>query len=305
MVWAPDSFSEPRSLYAADALMCMYDASFQCAFFFHKFTGKERDSESGLDEFGARYYASSLGRFMIPDWAAAPTDVPYANFGNPQSLNLYSYVENNPTTTGDPDGHCCSDWADWVDSKVQVARDYYAANPGTDSPAWAATKTFLSGVAEDVTSGAGDVLRLGTGVPAAVDAAQKGNYLAAVSDLAQDGGRVGQVILGVTGVAAKVSPAINAQEVSAKAGTNSVETSAGRVDLQGEGHYSKAAGQAVNTPHVHENASNTNPASGQTFPYQQKVPRPATNADVSAAAKAAGVRVTPKPLPIKTKPEQQ
>ncbi|MBZ5512183.1 MAG: RHS repeat-associated core domain-containing protein [Acidobacteriia bacterium] len=74
------------------------------------FTGKERDSESGLDEFGARYYSSSMGRFMTPDWAAKPTSVPYANFGNPQSLNLYSYVENNPTTTGDPDGH--GEWYD-------------------------------------------------------------------------------------------------------------------------------------------------------------------------------------------------
>ena len=73
----------------------------------YKFTGKERDSESGLDEFGARYYGSSLGRFMIPDWAEKPTTVPYASFGNPQSLNLYSYVNNNPTTTRDPDGHQC------------------------------------------------------------------------------------------------------------------------------------------------------------------------------------------------------
>ena len=72
----------------------------------YKFTGKERDAESGLDMFGARYYASSMGRFMIPDWAAKPTNVPYASFGNPQSLNLYSYVNNNPTTTRDPDGHC-------------------------------------------------------------------------------------------------------------------------------------------------------------------------------------------------------
>ena len=72
-------------------------------------TGKERDTESGLDMFGARYYGSSLGRFMTPDWAAKPIDVPYANFGNPQSLNLYSYVNNNPTTTRDPDGHCAED----------------------------------------------------------------------------------------------------------------------------------------------------------------------------------------------------
>jgi RHS repeat-associated protein len=68
-------------------------------------TGKERDTESGNDYFGARYYGSSLGRFMTPDWAAKPTNVPYASFGNPQSLNLYSYVNNNPTTTRDPDGH--------------------------------------------------------------------------------------------------------------------------------------------------------------------------------------------------------
>ena len=33
----------------------------------YKFTGKERDSESNLDNFGARYYASTTGRFMIPD----------------------------------------------------------------------------------------------------------------------------------------------------------------------------------------------------------------------------------------------
>jgi len=72
----------------------------------HKFTGKERDGESGLDEFGARYYSSSLGRFMIPDWAAMPTAVPYADFGNPQSLNLYSYRSNNPLSGADTDGHC-------------------------------------------------------------------------------------------------------------------------------------------------------------------------------------------------------
>ncbi|MDP9338690.1 MAG: hypothetical protein M3P45_07470, partial [Acidobacteriota bacterium] len=57
-----------------------------------KFTGKELDTESGLDNFGARYNSSTMGRFMTPDWSAAPMGVPYANFGNPQSLNLYSYV---------------------------------------------------------------------------------------------------------------------------------------------------------------------------------------------------------------------
>jgi RHS repeat-associated protein len=69
------------------------------------FTGKERDSETGNDYFGARYYASSLGRWMSPDWSAKEEPVPYAKLGDPQSLNLYSYVLNNPTTRLDSDGH--------------------------------------------------------------------------------------------------------------------------------------------------------------------------------------------------------
>jgi RHS repeat-associated protein len=56
------------------------------------FTGKERDSESGNDYFGARYYASSMGRWLSPDWSGPGDPVPYANFEDPQSLNLYSYV---------------------------------------------------------------------------------------------------------------------------------------------------------------------------------------------------------------------
>jgi len=75
-------------------------------------TGKERDGESGLDEFGARYYSSQYGRFMTPDWASGASPVPYADFSNPQTLNLYSYVKNNPTTLTDPNGHCWS----WVQS---------------------------------------------------------------------------------------------------------------------------------------------------------------------------------------------
>jgi RHS repeat-associated protein len=71
----------------------------------YKFTGKERDAESGLDDFGARYHASALGRFMTPDWDAKPVAVPYAKFGDPQTLNLYSYVENGPVNRADADGH--------------------------------------------------------------------------------------------------------------------------------------------------------------------------------------------------------
>ncbi|MGA7317477.1 MAG: RHS repeat-associated core domain-containing protein [Silvibacterium sp.] len=73
------------------------------------FTGKERDAESGNDYFGARYYASNAGRFMSPDWSAQAEPVPYAKLDDPQSLNLYAYVANNPLSRVDPDGHCGSD----------------------------------------------------------------------------------------------------------------------------------------------------------------------------------------------------
>jgi RHS repeat-associated protein len=111
---------EPKTydlLHAYDAGAHFHDG-FGCVFVSrsvsvpHKFTGKERDSESGLDEFGARYYASSAARFMTPDWAEKPIDVPYANFDNLQSLNLYSYVNSNPTATRDPDGHETQDTLD-------------------------------------------------------------------------------------------------------------------------------------------------------------------------------------------------
>ena len=71
----------------------------------HHFTKKERDTESGLDYFEARYYGSLLGRFMSPDWSSSTVPVPYADLNNPQSLNLYAYVQNNPVTHDDLTGH--------------------------------------------------------------------------------------------------------------------------------------------------------------------------------------------------------
>ena len=84
----------------------------------YKFTGKERDSESGLDFFIARYYSSNLGRFLSPDeFTGGPLDafssndphppgpLPYADITNPQSLNKYPYTYNNPLNNIDPDGH--------------------------------------------------------------------------------------------------------------------------------------------------------------------------------------------------------
>ncbi len=63
------------------------------------FTGQRKDASSGLMYYGARYYDAGLGRFVSAD-----SMVPNAN--NPQALNRYSYVSNNPLNFTDPTGHC-------------------------------------------------------------------------------------------------------------------------------------------------------------------------------------------------------
>nr|WP_255551558.1 RHS repeat-associated core domain-containing protein [Granulicella sp. dw_53] len=65
----------------------------------YKFTGQERDSESGLDNFNARYHLSALGRFMSPDPYNGSFDL-----SNPQSFNRYVYVNDRPLTSTDPTG---------------------------------------------------------------------------------------------------------------------------------------------------------------------------------------------------------
>jgi RHS repeat-associated protein len=83
-----------------------------------QFTGKERDAETGLDYFLARYYSGAQGRFLSPDeFKGGPDDaltgrdiippgpLPYADIANPQTLNKYTYTINNPLRYVDPDGH--------------------------------------------------------------------------------------------------------------------------------------------------------------------------------------------------------
>ncbi len=87
----------------------------------YKFTGKKRDTESGLDYFPARYLGSSMGRWMSPDpipwlgWQHPPEGSSEEEegeslrkfedwIGNPQNLNMYAYVNNNPLRYTDPTG---------------------------------------------------------------------------------------------------------------------------------------------------------------------------------------------------------
>jgi RHS repeat-associated protein len=83
-----------------------------------KFTAKERDSESRLDYFIARYYSWASGRFQSPDyWPDGTVDphignpayqsgsLPFADIADPQTHNQYVYVRNNPLRYTDPNGH--------------------------------------------------------------------------------------------------------------------------------------------------------------------------------------------------------
>jgi RHS repeat-associated protein len=96
-----------------------------------QFTGKERDPETNLDYFDARYYGSLYGRFTSPDeftggpdelydFADNAGDNPllYAEKGEPQSLNKYQYCYNNPLVYTDIDGH--KPW-NWVKAGLEVA----------------------------------------------------------------------------------------------------------------------------------------------------------------------------------------
>ena len=65
-----------------------------------KFSGKERETYSGLDYFGARYFDHNSYRFISVD----PIINRKEAFFNPQLWNLYSYCRNNPVTYLDPDG---------------------------------------------------------------------------------------------------------------------------------------------------------------------------------------------------------
>jgi RHS repeat-associated protein len=113
--YAEDFLGSSRTMVQAGQTSVCYDADFYpfggerdvvstCSQNY-KFEGKERDTETNNDDFGARYYASRLGRWLSADWSSVPAPVPYANLTNPQTLNLYAMVSDNPETFADLNGH--------------------------------------------------------------------------------------------------------------------------------------------------------------------------------------------------------
>jgi RHS repeat-associated protein len=205
------------------------------------FTGKERDSESGLDMFGARYYGSSLGRFMTPDWAAKPIDVPYADFGNPQSLNLYSYVKNNPTATRDEDGHCpdgiCQNIAtaspDRVDEQGEASSD---AVVGAAKGLWNMVAGAWNTGAELLNAQTAASSSTGTpyGVPT-LPMAQPTNITQAVS------GAVAQTAVVISGTVGESKPAVP-EEIPAGPSARPTAAQQSAINEMGEAHGCSTCG---------------------------------------------------------------
>ncbi len=110
--------------------------------------------------------------------------VPYAKLGDPQSLNLYAYVLNNPLKTVDPDGHCY----EWAKQKVQEARKWAADHPRTMS----AVKATVTGVA---TAGAvvAIVATAPVSVPATLGGAAVAGLATAAATITATGGAVATV----------------------------------------------------------------------------------------------------------------
>jgi RHS repeat-associated protein len=115
----------------------------------HKYTGQRFDAETGLYFYNARYYDPMLGRFISAD-----TIVP--SYADPQSLNRYSYVRNNPLMYIDPSGHTWhrKDWRKFRNAVTTgvVAGAVFVATGGAGTPM--IFQAYAAGIAAGATGAA-------------------------------------------------------------------------------------------------------------------------------------------------------
>jgi RHS repeat-associated protein len=115
-----------------------------------KFTGQQRDPESMLDYFHARYYAPYQGRFVSPDPGNAGADA-----RDPQTWSGYAYVGNNPLNYTDPTGE---NWLTWLGIGLDIAGafigdPFVGSALGISTTAAATASHILVGIGGIVTGG--------------------------------------------------------------------------------------------------------------------------------------------------------
>jgi RHS repeat-associated protein len=211
------------------------------------FTGEERDGESGLDNFGARYFGSNMGRFMLPDELFADQDA-----GDPQSWNLYAFVRNNPLRFTDSDGRACvslhgEDYHD-DDSGGQTCAEADAAENSTTASAIVTPShdDQIKMLAEDIGNiGTAelkqDVLIMAAG--AAGEAANAGIGILSVRGQVVRGG-IAPVLKGVAGETRAIAQ-IEA-EGGTVIGTNvTIKTNIGKGEIRADILYKDAEGNLM------------------------------------------------------------
>jgi RHS repeat-associated protein len=109
------------------------------------FTSKERDAETGLDYFGARYLSAAQGRFTSPD---KPFADQHAN--DPQTWNLYAYAHNNPTRFVDITGRAGVPPCNGDDQECQARRAALEQQAGDQGSGF--FKTFWNNLKDNYNS---------------------------------------------------------------------------------------------------------------------------------------------------------
>ena len=141
-----------------------------CTLVISRFTGKERDIESGLEYFGARYYGSSMGRFQSPD----PSGMAFTSLSNPQSFNMYSYVQNNPLNAVDPDGLDCV----YIDNDSGQMTGFNRGDCDNSTDAKANSGYYFDGTVNTIYTTTGDTSGQVVGVQGISDETGTGLYQA-------------------------------------------------------------------------------------------------------------------------------
>ncbi len=175
----------------------------------HKFTGKERDTESGMDYFLARYYSGPMGRFLSVDPGNAG-----AGLADPQTWNAYAYVRNNPTGNVGPDGRI-----------IETAFDVFSLVTGAVS--------FVSNVQEgNVGAAALDAVGVVADAAAVVLPGIPGGAGAGLKAF-RAGGRAADALSGATKVAdvAQTAKKADAATDVANAGTEVVQRAMSKTEL--------------------------------------------------------------------------
>jgi RHS repeat-associated protein len=199
-----------------------------------RFTGKERDAETGLDYFGARYYQAKHARFTTVD----PVYTCQENLVDPQRWNRYAYARNNPLRYTDPDGRVIFDFQEFT-TNLQLATQFGENKAGYLVPSLAVLAVAGS-IAGDITLATAGV-KLVQGVRAGLAVGAADDLAARAKDIH---GLVGQVTQDKTTVAAARVLTSEGAERTIIASSERVLRPAQRAALKAGEEAAKGAGHA-------------------------------------------------------------